>query len=145
MLFIIKKIRKCGTCFRYCEDWRDAKEKGLKPRYIGYGQYFYKPRPGIKAQCINVSCPSEVKENTPACKYHEYRFIENFKIWYTFYMKNRIEKWYRENIKVPIGNRRNPIPLEEQEPICPRCGEFIYNKKQCVFCGQRFIQDKKPY
>ena len=24
-------------------------------------------------------------------------------------------------------------------PVCPRCGDYVYNVRQCVLCGQHFL------
>lgn len=29
-------------------------------------------------------------------------------------------------------------------PMCPACGEPLYEKGRCVFCGQRYIDERKP-
>ncbi len=29
-------------------------------------------------------------------------------------------------------------------PMCPACGEPLYEKDRCVFCGQRYIDYRKP-
>lgn len=28
-------------------------------------------------------------------------------------------------------------------PVCPRCGEFVYYRNQCVWCGQHFLPGAK--
>lgn len=38
-------MKKCGSCFRFVEDWRDAKAKGLEPRYTRHAEYSY-------SQCV---------------------------------------------------------------------------------------------
>lgn len=148
-------MRKCGSCFRYIENWRDAEAKGLEPRYNGSGDYYYKPRKGIKPQGMAINCHDEISENCPACKYHEYRWIANFKTWYIWHFKRTIQDWYREKVRVPLGSLRSPIPLEWQdsyngmadriipngEPVCPRCRQMPYSLEQCVFCGQRFKEE----
>ena len=45
------RFRKCKSCFRFTEDWRDAKEKGLKPRGTQYNDFCRKPRKGVKTHC----------------------------------------------------------------------------------------------
>lgn len=29
-------------------------------------------------------------------------------------------------------------------PMCPACGEPLYEEGRCVFCGQRYIDERKP-
>lgn len=150
-------MKKCCSCYRYIENWQDAKTKGLKPRYYGLGAYYYKPRKGIKPHTLGFYCPNddEIRPDYPACNIHEYRWVANFKIWYTWHFKWAIKDWYREKIKVPLGGLRKPIALKWKdsfcgmtdmiipfgEPVCPRCGEMPYSLDQCVFCGQRFIDE----
>lgn len=44
-----------------------------------------------------------------------------------------------------------PLPLKWEPditgrgmgwPICPACGEMPYSTDQCLFCGQRFVEDE---
>lgn len=45
------------------------------------------------------------------------------------------------------------LPAEEPEegtvyngkpiPVCPRCGDFVYYRKQCIHCGQRFTEGSR--
>ena len=107
-------FRKCGSCFRFEEDWRDAEAKGLKQREsISFADISKKPCKGVAVKCMSV------------------------------------------HIRCPIGGLRKPVPLEwvdsfdgmtdkiipNSEPRCPHCGEMPYSTEQCVFCGQRFVQD----
>ncbi|NLH01933.1 MAG: hypothetical protein GX488_08585 [Clostridiales bacterium] len=149
-------MKTCGSCFRYCEDWRDAEAKGYKRvNYYGCGEYYRKPRPGVKLHAIGVNCPddTELRPDHPACEYHEYRWLWNLKTWWTWHFKTAVVSWYRRNIRVTLGRLRKPVPLEWQnsfdgmadriipngEPVCPHCGEMPYIYKQFVFCGQRFL------
>lgn len=148
-------MKKCGSCFRYTEDWRDVKVKGIEPRYTLSGDYSYKPRKGVKPHGMGVNCPEDIKENCKACKYHKYRLVWNFETWYRWHFKQSIREWYRVKIRVPLGNLRKPVKLNwidsfngmtdeiirNGEPQCPRCKEMPYSTEQCVFCGQRFIKD----
>jgi len=36
----------------------------------------------------------------------------------------------------PVEKRKNAVIGYD---TCPRCGELVYSNKQCVYCGQRFI------
>lgn len=150
-------MKKCGSCFRYIENWRDAKSKGLEPRYNNFAEYYYKPRKGIIPQGMGVDCPKEINKNYSACEYHEHRLIANIKKWYTFHFMWKLKDWYRDKVRVPLGGLRKPIALKWQdyyegrfdriiksgEPICPRCKEMPYSTEQCVFCGQRFTEEDK--
>ena len=71
--------KKCGTCFRYCENWRDARAKGLQERHTGLFDYHYKPREGVKPHCIGGKVRDGLHEKHPACEYHKYRWLWNFK------------------------------------------------------------------
>lgn len=65
-------------------------------------------------------------------------------------------RWICKYIICPLGGLRKPAPLnwvdsfnvmtdkiiKNGEPKCPHCGEMPYSIKQCVFCGQRFIQEE---
>lgn len=151
-------MKTCSSCFRYCENWRDAKAKGMRPVYYhGFAEYFYRPRPGVKLHALGINCPDDDALHPAyiACEYHEYRWIKNLKTWWEWHFKQSARGWYRKFIRVPIGGLRKPVPLEWRdsfdgmadriipngEPICPRCGEMPYNYAQCAFCGQRFIPD----
>ena len=45
-----------------------------------------------------------------------------------------------------VGRLKKPIPMDFERdydgvaPICPICKNFVYDKKHCVFCGQRFLE-----
>lgn len=149
-------MKTCGSCFRYCEDWRDAEAKGYKRvNHYSCGEYHRKPRVGIKPHAIGVSCPddNEIRSDLPACKYHEYRWLWNLKTWWEWHFKSAIRYLCRQYIRVPIGGLRKPVPLEwtdmfdgmadriipNGEPVCPHCGEMPYSYEQCAFCGQRFL------
>lgn len=148
-------MKKCDSCFRYIENSKDAKQKGLKPRHNGIADYYFKPRKEVRPHGMGYSCPEEIKANHPACESHEYRWITNIKTWYTFRFKWSIQEWLRVKVKVPLGGLRKPIPLEWKdhfdgrtdtiikngEPLCPRCKEMPYSTEQCVFCGQRFKEE----
>jgi len=150
------EMKTCGSCFRYCENWRDAREKCLKERYTGCGDYYYKPRKGIKPHCICGGFPGEeIYEKHKPCKYHKYRWMWNLKTWWSWHFKQRLAELYRRYIRVPIGGRRKPVPLQwtdyyngmadkiikNGEPVCPHCKEMPYSYEQCVFCGQRFTRE----
>lgn len=155
-------MKKCGSCFRYCEDWRDAEAKGLKNiNYHGHGEFYRKPRPGVKPHAIGYNCPKddEIRPDYPACKWHEYRWLWNLRTWWRWHFKQKLIELYRRYIRVPIGRLRKPVPLRWipsydgmadkiiplGEPECPHCKEMPYSYEQCVFCGQRFVQeDSKP-
>lgn len=148
-------MKKCGTCFRYCENWRDARAKGLQERHTGVFDYHYKPRKGVKPHCIGGKVREGINEKHPACEYHEYRWFWNFKTWWNWHAKQLVIELYRKHIRVPIGGLRKPVQLNWipsydgmadkiipfGEPECPRCKEMPYSYTQCVFCGQRFLPD----
>lgn len=155
----MESMKKCKSCFRYCESWRDAEAKGMRPVYYnGFAEYYHKPRPGVKPHALGVNCPigDELRPNHPACEHHEYRWMQNVKVWWQWHFKQGVTEWYYKHIRVPIGGLRKPIPLEWKdsfdgmadriipngEPVCPRCGEMPYSYDQCVFCGQKFLPDE---
>lgn len=141
---------KCGSCFRCTEDWRDAKAKGLKPQHPMF-LYSAKPRNGVKVHCTDALMDAEITPNSKACKDWEHRSVWNFKLWF-----GDFKSAAKRRIRVPFGRLRKPVPLLWKdtydgmrdkiipggEPECPRCGEMPYSLQQCVFCGQRFIQDE---
>ncbi len=145
---------KCKSCFRCQEDWRDAKAKGLKPQRPK-PLYSAKPRPGIKLHCTGVMVEREITPNAKACKNWEHRAAWNTKLRMRE-IKSRARRIIDICIRVPIGGLRKPIRLmwndvcdgatdkiiRNAEPKCPHCGEMPYSTVQCVFCGQRFIQDE---
>lgn len=151
------RIKKCKSCFRFTEDWRDARQKGLEEIYDGFGSYAKKPRAGIKLKCVGGQVPDgkELYPKMQACEYHYYRWLWNLKIWWDWHFKQTLWDWYRKHIRVPIGGLRKPIPLKWissydgmadkiipfGEPECPYCKKMPYSYEQCVFCGQRFIQE----
>ena len=148
-------MKKCGTCFRYCENWRDARAKGLQERHTGVFDYHYKPRKGVKPHCIGGKVREGINEKHPACEYHEYRWFWNFKTWWNWHAKQLVIELYRKHIRVPIGGLRKPVQLNWipsydgmtdkiipfGEPECPHCKEMPYSYTQCVFCGQKFLPD----
>ena len=147
-------MRNCGNCFRFIENWRDAKEKGYNERITGFAQYNFKPRKGIKPHCSCGGVKNELHAKHEPCEYHQYRWSWNLHIWYQWRFKHEIRNAFRRFIKVPLGGLRKPLQIgwrdyyngmsdttiEGGEPLCPRCGEMPYSYGQCVFCGQRFIQ-----
>ena len=151
------RVRKCGTCFRYCEDWRDAKAKGLSERYGRFGEYSHKPRNSVKPKCTCGEVKEGLHKNHAACKYHEYRWTWNLRMWWRWSFRQRISWLYRDMIRKPIGRLRKPVPLQftdyfdgwgeriipDYEPVCPHCGEMPYSHEQCVFCGQRFVVENE--
>ena len=149
-------MKKCGSCFRYCENWRDAIAKGFNERYTGLGDYHYKPRKGIKPHCCGGQVRNGLHEKHQACEFHEYRWVWNLKTWWSWHFKQRIRELYRKHIRVPIGGMRRPVQLQwtasfdgmtdriipNGEPVCPHCKEMPYSYEQCVFCGQKFLPDE---
>lgn len=150
------KIRTCGSCFRYVEDWRDAKAKGMEPRYTRHLEYSHKPREGVKPRCMCGGVKEGIHEKHAPCKHHQFRWTWNLENWWKWHFRQKLSNWYRVNVRVPIGSKRKPVPLKYRdyfdgmrdriipggEPECPRCGEMPYSYSQCVFCGQRFIEPK---
>ena len=51
----------------------------------------------------------------------------------------------RKKIRFFIGKKLPPRPIINEKicglmlPTCPRCGDMVYYRKQCVSCGQRFL------
>lgn len=149
-------MKKCGTCFRYCENWRDARAKGLEERHTGLLDYHYKPREGVQPHCIGGKVREGIHEKHPACEFHEYRWFWNFKTWWTWYFKQMLIELFRRFIRVPIGRLRKPVELQWEasydgmadriipngQPVCPHCRQMPYSYEQCEFCGQRFLPDK---
>lgn len=48
----------------------------------------------------------------------------------------------------PSGKKPSLLIQWEQDyggisPVCPACGEMPYSLERCVFCGQKFIKDKR--
>ena len=151
-------MRTCKSCFRYVEDWRDVRAKGLEEREMrGIADYSYKPRKGVKVLCTSVHKAEAPVASDQGCKYHKYRWSWNLEMWWQWSFKYRLGRLLRDYIICPIGGLRNPVPLEWKdsfdgmrdkiipngEPVCPHCGEMPYSTEQCVFCGQRFIKDKQ--
>ena len=56
----------------------------------------------------------------------------------------------KQKIRLTIGKRLKPRETRSailsglSVDICPRCGELVYCKTQCVYCGQRFTQGAVP-
>ena len=151
------KMKTCGTCFRFCEDWKDAEAKGMqKVCYHTYGEYHIKPRKGIKVHCIGVGCPEddEASARHPACNYHLYRWRWNLRVWWRDRFKEKVDHLWRKYVRIPIGRRRKPVALAWKdyfdgirdkiipngEPECPHCGNMPYSTEQCEICGQRFVK-----
>lgn len=150
--------RKCGTCFRFREDWRDAKKRGLEPRFtFRLDEYEKKPRRGVKCCCSSAHIHHEPKASDKACKHHQYRCTWNIRIWWDWHFKYELGRLVYKYINRPIGRLRKPLPLQwkdsfdgcrdiiipNAEPVCPHCGEMPYSYTECQFCGQRFVQDEK--
>ena len=150
------RFRKCGSCFRFTEDWRDAKAKGLKPQErVSLADICKKPRKGVACHCMMGK--GSPQANDYGCEYHEYRWTWNLQQWWRWSFRYRLGRWFCEHIRCPVGGLRKPVPLEwidsfdgmrdiiikGGDPKCPHCGEMPYSTEQCVFCGQRFVQDKK--
>lgn len=141
---------KCGSCFRCTEDWRDVKAKGLNEQYTK-PLCSAKPRKGVKVRCTDACMKKEITPNSKACKNWEHRAVWNFKLWFRDF-----KSVAKRRIRVPFGRLRKPVPLlwvdsfdgmrdiiiRGGEPQCPHCGDMPYSLQQCVFCGQRFIQDE---
>lgn len=151
-------MRKCGSCFRFVEDYKDAKAKGYAMRSDNPFIRTQKPRKGVKAQCASIRQKGEKHANDKGCKYHQYRWTWNMSITWNFKWKRYLKNCFNKFICVPIGSLRKPIPLKWEDsydeltgeiikkeviPSCPHCGELPYSYQQCVFCGQRFMQDEK--
>lgn len=61
----------------------------------------------------------------------------------------RVLRAFRDKVWFSIGKRLPPRETRIERiggdavPICPRCGDFVYYKTQCVACGQRFKGNTK--
>jgi len=61
----------------------------------------------------------------------------------------RVLRDFREKVGFSIGKHlparetRTERIGEDLIPVCPRCGDFVYCKTQCVVCGQRFKGETK--
>lgn len=80
------------------------------------------------------------------------RKFKRWRLWRR--VKYSIENFWIEHITIPIGGKRDPVPLEWEDdydfvtdkiipngvPKCPYCGEMPYSYEQCQFCGQRFTK-----
>ena len=151
------RFRKCKSCFRFTEDWRDAKEKGLKPRGTQYNDFCRKPRKGVKTHCWSAHKKEPPKPNDRGCEYHQFRWSWNLEQWWQWHFKYGLKRLFCKYVRCPIGGLRKPVPLswkdsydgcrdviiKDSDPVCPHCGEMPYSYEQCVFCGQRFVQDEK--
>lgn len=153
-----KRFRKCGSCFRYAENWRDAQAKGFEPRdAIGFAMICKKPRKGVGVICTDVDIKKIPKAKDNGCEYHKYRWTWNLEMWWRWIFTYNLKRLFCQFIRCPIGGLRKPVALSWEDdydvmhdrivknavPICPHCGEMPYSYKQCVFCGQRFLQDEK--
>lgn len=137
-------MSKCRNCYRYVE-----KTKNII-RSIGI--YSKKPRKGAEVRGTAVQCHDPMTANSKGCEYYEPRWVNNIKTWWTWHFKRTIGEYWRVFVRVPLGSRRKPVPINwidryngltdtitsHIEPRCPRCGEMPYSIEQCVFCGQRF-------
>lgn len=149
-------MKRCGSCFRCIEDWRDAKSKGVTARGINiarYGLLAPKPRKGVGLKGVAMSCPSPMLSDIPACEAHMYRWWWNIKTFWRHVICRYARRLFEICVRVPIGGLRKPVAVEWKdsyvgdadmiipngEPVCPHCGEMPYSTDQCVFCGQRFI------
>lgn len=150
-------MRKCKSCFRYVEDWQDARAKGLNEReQRSLIDISYKPRKGVAVQCLSVHKKEPVNANDKGCKHHRYRWSWNLEMWWRWSFIDKLDRLIAKYIICPIGGLRKPVSLEwidsfdgmsdkiikNGEPKCPYCGEMPYSTKKCVFCGQRFVQDE---
>lgn len=150
-------MKRCISCFRYCENAKDAKAKGLEVFPRGFVDYHRKPRPFVKAGCISVQhYKDEIDTNHPACDGYIHRWRWNAGVWWNWRFVPSVRRWYRQYVRVPMGARRAAVPLEWRnyfdgimdevipngEPVCSYCGEYPYSEEQCVFCGQRYAGER---
>lgn len=143
---------KCGSCFRFMEDWRDAKRKGFISVHVDQRLRLYsrKPRSGIETGCI-AKPKAYIVANDTACHMWKHRLVWNMQVWWAWQFKAPLIWWFDRHIRVLLGGLRKPMPLKWTEsydchidslipePVCPYCGDMPYSTEQCVFCGQRFI------
>ena len=72
--------------------------------------------------------------------------------------KARMDRWIRRRSMMHQAKRKMLLPFIKLRkpreivwertyggmfPACPRCGELVYYKDMCVFCGQRFTKNDK--
>lgn len=139
----LAKFKRCGSCFR-CE------EEGTFTRFW---EIIKKPRKGVQVSCHSACSPDCISVDMKACEWWKPRWYWNAEQrWRRF--KYNFGRWWCEHVRIPLGSRRKPLPLEwvdclnaggqlvrMGEPRCPHCGEMPYSIKQCVFCGQRFCDE----
>lgn len=124
--------RPCRSCFRF----------GKHPRLPG------------RNVCAMHGEEQGVEGNGPCCWAYYPRWgwcISNWWSGPSGGVKWRINDWWRIHVRVPIGSRRSPVPIESQDCYdchtdsivpyseCPYCGEMPCSETQCQFCGQRFL------
>ena len=149
-------MRKCKSCFRFHEDWRDAEAKGLGSQsFIGFSEYAKKPRPGIKCNCSSALIHHEPKATDKGCKNHRYRLSWNLEQWWNWKFKYKLERFICNYIRRPIGRLRKPVPLQwkdsfdgcrdiiisNSEPVCPHCGGEVHrllSNSGVIFKGTGF-------
>lgn len=63
-------------------------------------------------------------------------------------LKWRFHRW-KMRIRFFIGSRLPDAGIAWKDaggyklPVCPRCGDYVYNNRQCVQCGQHFLPGAK--
>lgn len=154
----MSKGKTCKSCFRYCENWRDAEAKNLPPRKNRL-LYAYKPRPGVEVIGSGIGCcPNPINGDLHACEWHIPRWKWNIGQW-RWEANYLVTRLWEEHIRAPLGSLRKPVPLkwadsydvatdsiiDGGEPRCPYCGEMPYNTKRCMFCGQRFTDERAEW
>lgn len=143
-------MKMCGSCARLVEDAKEARKKGLPPRRSFFKSFLFSRRPRVNAPCACIHVDNWENENicedTPACSDYQSRWA-----WNRYILRKCIE-YYAERavhnlIIRPIGRLREPIKLNwvtdygSLVPECPHCGEIPYSLTECMFCGQRFLEE----
>lgn len=147
---------KCRSCYKFIEDWRDAKRKGYTPVRMncGFYPYAHRARPGIEGECTEGRVRVPIDGDDEICRYWKPRLIWNMQVWWEWQVRAPLVRWFERHIRVPLGGLRKPMTLKwtdnsdclsmekESEPICPYCGNAPCSIEQCMFCGQRFIVEE---
>lgn len=143
-------MKMCGSCARFVENAKEAHKMGMSPRKSLFKSFLFSRRPRANAPCACIHVDNweneNIRENTLACSDYQSRWEWNrciFRKLLGYY----VERAVRNLIIRPIGRQREPIKLNWVTnygglvPECPHCGEMPYSLTECMFCGQRFLED----
>lgn len=143
-------MKTCVSCAKLIENAKVARKKGLPPRkpIISGFRFSRRPRTDAPCACINVDNwdNDHICRDTPACKHYYPRWRRNLEIFRSC-VAYYVELEVRNLIIRPIGRLRKPVKLNWVRdwgglvPECPHCGEMPYSLTECVFCGQKFLEE----